>query len=145
MVSTNPVWYGLWTESVPERRRLELMHDLLQPLDDVSSNGSLAKFLQAVEICLTNRLELHVELVPPGVSDGITWTIEAHCSNCKAVRKQDGKVCDVCRTTSGVLAQRKGRVLGLRPYLNLQTIVGGQRSKELVTAFLTQRESSVTD
>lgn len=143
---TTPAWYGLWSQLVLSVGQLELLQVILQNVStrmqsinkesrDAVSSHDLDCLLSAVNLSLKHGLSLQVDLVPPGFSDGQHWKIQAHCGVCKSTSGASGSPCPVC----GVQGQRQNeiklKVLGIRPYLNLQSILGESATRDLIEQY----------
>ncbi|MEM7454897.1 MAG: hypothetical protein AAF456_11160 [Planctomycetota bacterium] len=145
-VETSPRWYGLWTEKIIRAESLRPLELLFEKVAGrFGENANQSRFRIALQNCRKHGLELHVELVPNGFSNGSSWRIASHCAFCKAVRAAGRSHCRVCRTTNGVVQTRKAGVLGMRPYLNLDTIVGSKKARELFESYASRRKNGESD
>ena len=96
---------------------------------------SLAWKRLAAAIDRANRegLPFHCQLMPAGHSDGVNWVIESQCLKCGSVRS--ASPCPVCADQAKPTNARTMKVLGLRPYLKLSTIVGEAGVVQLLERF----------
>ena len=102
-----------------------------------ADNQALEQLVNALKLCEKHNLNMHVELLPAGNSDGNRWEMFAHCDNCKCVRTDasTGR-CPGCNTTQQPCSARFQKVLGFRPYLRLKHVLGESNTVELVTSYL---------
>ncbi len=146
MVETKPRWYGLWNNKTLADKQLEIVHqlfnqvrqrlasDLATPEDD-ERLSELGNFCSVTKACIKNNLMIDVELVPPGFSDGIHWTIDPFCGVCGAARPHQEHCCSVCGVAGGVQPAVRRRVLGRRPYVPLSIVVGRERIPGLLERY----------
>lgn len=158
--ATNPNWYRLWTQPVPSSVQLQLIEAIFKhvvacqsgrpeesglhqaPTNQSTSKPNLSeleRFSMAVTACRKNELPLHLELVPAGHSDGQHWTIAPHCRICKASVAKGSDRCRVCRVKGQRQNAIKLKVLGLRPYLHLHSVLGKSATQELLQRFESRR------
>lgn len=148
---TRPAWYGFWSSVILTQEQLAVVEPLfahvLASKDAESISDSkdskwrteLIRFVDAVSSCRRNRLALHVEFMPAGFSDGVSWKIPQHCGYCKfeLVSGSKGR-CAACRQQGRRQPEKKFKVLGLRPYMHLQSILGPRQTKEFLLRYETQ-------
>ena len=147
---TTPWWYGIWQAGKLNREQaIGLSIVVGATLEDLKSNGAaagtklnecvanLVQFHDALNCCVDHRLTLHVELMPPGHSDGRTWTIFSHCPNCKIemTEKPEQQRCSACGKFGNPHGQRKSKVLGLRPYVQLVGVMGKEKTAQFMSRF----------
>jgi hypothetical protein len=118
--ATTPRWYGLWAVSPIPHASLGLLKTLLsemldedrEELESQNQRGQdqIDEFratLSAIDIAITERLNLHVRLLPLGHTDFGIYTVFPHCPFCKALAKVarwqreypiNHHVCHVCGT-----------------------------------------------
>jgi hypothetical protein len=144
--TTHPRWYGIWLNSTLNCQQVEFLHDLFHQAvsrchgigADPEEFGDLIQFRDALMRCIENRLTLHIDLVPSGYSDGQTWTLVAHCPDCKLEMSESGQQhCSSCGRIGSPHGKRKSKVLGLRPYVNLVGVMG----KTMTAKFMARFES----
>ncbi len=149
-LATSPVWYGLWSRSpIPPNsgsslaQLFSILLSIIETMPALSSRD-LIGFLDALNQCQENQLELHVELVPSGYSDGTTWTLNSHCRLCKheSAAPPNNSVCPCCGQSGTWQHGLKSKVLGLRPYMNLQSIYGAAETNRILSA-ADQKKSDV--
>ncbi|HMP78603.1 MAG TPA: hypothetical protein PKD54_04070 [Pirellulaceae bacterium] len=140
-VETNPHWYGLWLRSPIDPQVLpfvgQIMDTALASIAqlDASARNDLSRFCTAVALAMEHHIPLSVISVPPGFSDGVTWTISAHCQHCHAPRGTGAPICAVCKVSAPVEPARKRKVLGLRPYLGLESLIGPSAARQALSRF----------
>jgi hypothetical protein len=150
--ATSPRWFGIWKNGRFERSQLCVLEKVLDFIvsrclsqGGVSSEvNEVVQLKRAVERCLKFDLGLSVELVPPGHSDGINWTISSHCPECKKSMSEELDQCLVCGRLGRAHGIRKSRVLGSRPYVNLEGVLGEKKTVELLTRYEIAKASSAT-
>ena len=144
---TTPRWYGLWQNHRLNPEQVEFLLRVFETLvarlsksNPEIDDGRLdwIRFLNALRTCSEYSLELHVELIPPGFSDGTTWTQFAHCPACKC-EMGNVPICPACERRGNPHGERKGKVLGLRPYVKLCGVLGESGTRELLERFKTQQ------
>lgn len=134
-------WYGLWRHRIPTRGQLRVLQSALDlACRHANDAASIQHLSNAVSRCLRFRLDLHVELVPPGFSDGSTWLVCAHCPECKSTVQTDN-ICQGCRREGTQTAARKFGVLGNRPYLQLDQILGETAAAQFVERYVASRQT----
>ena len=131
-VHTNPLWYGFWVEGVLQGSRLEFLANLFQGLDRDVMCEDTRRFVRVLGSCAKKKQTLNLELVPPGNSDGLRWTIMPHCDRCKAVFDSTIRVCPVCNKSGKGHPLIRRKVRGMRPWVDLATVLGAEN----VNAFL---------
>lgn len=146
--STQPVWYGLWIDQVFSEEQLKVLAELLSSIDrkelvsriqgEPNWIRSWTHFVNAVNQSCKNNLELHVELFPEGESDGSTWKLERHCENCKSTLLSNDS-CQTCGCKANSKNMKKRKVLGLRPYMKMEFVLGAQDAQERLTAYLEEK------
>jgi hypothetical protein len=148
--NSKPLWIAMWQAQPRSERQWRLVETILsRALDhlghrrvsaqqEMTGNegstmaGDLEHLLEAVRRCLKHALPLHIELVPAGYSDGMTWTIYPHCGNCKATWLDRAKECQSCKGDGRYQNALKLKVLGIRPYLIISEILGLNETKRLL-------------
>lgn len=149
----SPRWFGIWRAGRFERQQLRVLAEVLDfiinrslKFDAVPSEISEVLQLKcAVDRCIKFNLELSVELVPPGHSDGMTWITNSHCPECRMSMLKDVDRCQVCGRVGRPQGVRKSRVLGSRPYVTLEGVLGEKRTVELLTRYEIARKASQAD
>lgn len=135
--STRPAasWYQCWsgpslgpTAIASARQRLIDVEDLFR-----EQSKELAELLAALELAEQRGLELWIEPVPAGSSDGQAWTLPAHCRCCGAEWPTQalGGSCPACARGGSYQAPRRLKVLGLRPFLQLSQVLGDSVARQL--------------
>lgn len=143
---TSPRWYGLWGTSVIHKEKVAFLFRLFElvvarclELNETqkSSLSDVIRFRDALLHCVTNDLTMHLELMPPGVSDGQTWSISAHCPECKFEMKdhQPNRHCQACGRKGNPHGVRKSKVLGLRPYVQLEGVLGRAKTADFLKRY----------
>jgi len=140
-----PAWFGFWqnaTFTVPQLLMLEKVFSTALRRHESSGDpdfvDDLLRFIDALTLCHRNSLKLNVELVPRGYSDGVTWTIFAHCPrcyHCVSSPDQTWKRCEACGHESPPSGERKSKVLGLRPFVDLNRVLGEGETVSLLKRF----------
>lgn len=125
---TSPAWFGVWSQ----KKFLAPQLKFLAGVCDQVKSDSIAwrRLAVAVRVSLEHGLDLRVDLTPSGFSDGTWWKIHSSCATCGVSAPKTP--CEVCGSSAAILRERKTKVLGLRPYLNLVSIVGEEATKRLI-------------
>jgi len=128
---TEPAWYGVWSQKQFSRQQLEVLDRVFAKVD--SASIAWKRLARAVQVSLKHDLDLRVDLTPAGFSDGVWWKIESSCASCGVSNPE--LPCKVCGSKAAPNRERKTRVLGLRPYLNLVSILGEESTAVIVERF----------
>ena len=128
---TNPGWYGVWSQKQFSGPQLEMLVRVLAKVD--SPSIAWKRLATAVQVSLEHDLDFRVDLTPAGFSDGVWWKIESSCATCGVSKAQ--QPCKVCGSKAAPNRERKTRVLGMRPYLNLVSILGEESTNSIVERF----------
>lgn len=128
---TAPAWYGIWSQRVFTGANLEKLFEISDKIQ--SESLPWQRLAAAVNVAMKEKLTLHVDITPPGFSDGIAWKTEGQCAACLAAFTQSP--CVICGSNAAPLKPRKMKVLGLRPYLKLVSIYGDEETSRLVNAY----------
>ena len=134
---TSPRWYGVWSLKKFNASQLVFLDHVCKKVRCRSI--AWRRLAQAIEIAVKFNLAFHVEMTPPGNSDGSSWTTEGCCATCGVAAST--VPCQVCGSNAVPLRSRKMKVLGLRPYLKLASIVGQAETARLVEKFRSNREA----
>ncbi len=132
---TRPRWYGIWKSKRFAQQKLDFLLKAFNQLADQfeARPADLEHFLAALKRCAKHELTLHVELVPPGFSDGQTWQISGCCPDCGFAMPAVGQQkCLACKRYGHPHEIRKSKVLGLRPYVFLKGVIGETKTVELL-------------
>ncbi len=127
--ATTPRWFGVWGNGKLDGRDLKLLESCCAKVH--SNQTGWLRFVAAIRACAEGSLTLVTDLVPRGCSDGTWWTLEPACAKCSVTRDRSVAVCPCCGTTAKPLHERKLKVLGLRPYLDLRHVVGDEGLQRL--------------
>ena len=105
-----------------------------------SSDLELAELQFALQQASCHRLKVWIESVPIGWSDGQTWRVPAHCQACGAEWSRAEKgVCSECAAVSSFQGERRMKVLGLRPFIQLSKVLGPEPARRLFGEYLAGR------
>lgn len=137
---TRPHWYSLWLGEELAGDRIFATARLFRKIQCLPGFEDLRKeagdFANVLENAGSKNLVVDVELIPPGFSDGLVWTISACCERCRAPIRKGASLaryqCGICGKRGGVCPEKRRKVLGLRPWVPLETVVGAAN----VDAFL---------
>jgi hypothetical protein len=143
--ASSPAWFSFWqqpTLTIPQLLLLEKVFSTAlrrhESAGDPAFVDDLLRFIDALTLCHRHSLNLNVELVPRGFSDGTTWTIFAHCPRCHHCVSASGETwttCDSCGLESPPSGERKSKVLGQRPYVNLNRVLGTEKTISLLQRY----------
>jgi hypothetical protein len=123
-LETNPVWYGLWAAGSLQDRRLRLVSEWFRQAGrSAKLPPSAIRFSTVLQVCLDRQMTLDVELIPPGHSDGLDWTIGPHCPACKAPFGDGQTGCRVCGKSGQGHPRIRRKVRGLRPWVDLRRVL----------------------
>ena len=140
-------FYLLWRSSWVAPAMLDCMNEIFaKAVDLVPGHEELARFAQAIARASAANLRLYVELVPRGESDGVHWRRIAACTLCGfdgEVSVDDSHtVCAGCGTDAARGNIRKSKVLGRRPFLNLEKVLSPQGAAEFAERYRQSRGRS---
>ena len=154
-LATVPNWYGIWQKQIIKGNHaailLRIFNEMVRQVGNQSSesqantNLHLLRFRDALQKSVQHELDLYVELLPPGNSDGQTWTLFSHCPNCKQQADDFDsanpleQTCTSCGRVGHPHGRRKSKVLGVRPYMHLCRIVGNAKTLELLKRYENQK------
>jgi hypothetical protein len=146
--AANQAWYSLWQNEIPNRTQLTLMSEIFEAVLGVAKKetandaadhfiNGIFQFKEAIKRCLNHNTELHLQLITAGHSDGLKWTTSSYCPGCRAPMEfgEQETVCKICNRRGNPTGGKKSKVLGLRPYIQLDGIVGAEKTKELVRQY----------
>ena len=128
---TSPSWYGVWSCQTFTAQRLSFLCQVCEKIQ--SPSMAWRRLTRAVRVAAEHNLEFRCELSPPGNSDGRSWSTEGCCASCGFA--DPAMPCRGCGSKAAPLRARKMKVLGLRPYLKLVSIVGEAETTRLVKKF----------
>ena len=133
------LWQDRWIaeDSIEELAETFEAVALLRP-----DHESLNHFAQAARACANEKMRLFVELMPGGFSDGVHWRLNRACERCRfqsETVREKGTPCPICDSRHADDSGRKAKVLGLRPYLLLERVIGKIPTQEFVTRYLKHR------
>jgi len=123
--TTSPAWFGVWSQKQFSEPQLTFLERVCQRVD--SKSIAWLRLVRAIHVSLKHGLDLRIDLTPVGFSDGFGWTIESCCATCGVSNAT--MPCEVCGSKAAPIRERQTKVLGLRPYLNLVSIVGAREPK----------------
>ena len=129
-------WYQVWQTSVWQSDELQRLQKILEQIPATIENVALAELSAAVTACVAHKFSLVTELVPGGNSDGLHWTINSHCPDCKFEMSETQKDCPACKRNGVPNRMVKRKVLGLRPYVKLSRLMGDDATSELLARYL---------
>ena len=116
----------------------ELKTIFLSVAEKRADNQPLAQFADACRRCAEHGMGLYAELIPGGFSDGIHWKLNRACEVCRYESDQPrekGSPCPVCKNRHADDFGRKAKVLGLRPYLLLERILGEVQTEQIADRY----------
>lgn len=129
-----PAWYALWIGAAWNPAQTVWLKDFLVRAGDGIPGRQMAHLSRAVAASCASGLQLCFERVPSGTSDGSTWSIGPHCGGCGWERA--GRLpCMCCGESRAALPERRRRVMGLRPWLRLVSLVGQQKAVESLARY----------
>ncbi len=142
LLNTRPHWYGLWASGPLRHRLLDFAIDLFARMQAVESEirDAARRFHQVLVSARTAGLIVDVELVPGGFSDGVVWTIGRHCDRCRAPFANSRPGCPVCGKSGGGHPEIRRRVLGHRPWVPLETVLGKEQTPAFVERYRLDRD-----
>ncbi|MEM9410106.1 MAG: hypothetical protein AAGA30_03265 [Planctomycetota bacterium] len=125
-------WFQIWQRRSWYGQYANRLYEFLKSISMGSKTPTaMLDLIRAAEQCSQHQMTLETELIPAGFSDGLTWRIESHCSNCRCEAGM-GKSCPECGSRQ-IHPETKKKVLGLRPYMLLKSILGPKHADELAT------------
>ena len=135
---TSPLWYGIWLTQRFEAQQLKCLLELFSELAQrfKTCPSDLKHLVAALRRCVEYGLVLHADLVPPGFSDGRVWQLSRYCPDCKCEMREAGQQkCPACGRFGHPHEIRKSKVLGLRPYVFLNGVIGEPKTVELLKKY----------
>jgi hypothetical protein len=128
---TDPLWYGVWSCGDFSAEQLKYLVRICEKVE--SKAIAWQRVARAVKLANDHDVRFVCALTPPGNSNGTHWRIESHCLACGFARTKSP--CRACGELSPPQAARKTKVLGLRPYLNLVSIIGKEATVSIVERY----------
>ncbi len=122
-LQTKPRWFGMWSDVRWSLAQREWAAGFFRRKKELLPQGPLGQFAVAVQQAHTGDWQIELQLLPPGFSDGQTWTLQSHCGRCGQTRK-DGRNCPTCGEHRAPMPALRKKVLGLRPWLRLADVMG---------------------
>lgn len=138
---TQPVWYGLWSESPLRAEQLALLEPLVGRWRTRGDawNAVFDRFWRALVAARDSGLPLHVDYGPAGQLSGRHWTVVPHCGRCKVGRPLNSSVCSCCGLAERELPARRRLRRGERPYRQLAEFLPPLAREELLRRYLGTR------
>ncbi len=126
-------WYLIWNpdnwaDHSAARRSLDVLESITR---STTPADSIEQFVSWSRAAIANQLLVDVQFYPSGYSDGLHWTIDAHCPECKASQQTDQDHCDVCGRRGAAVRAQKRKVLGRRPFLSLESLIGIRAAEKI--------------
>lgn len=135
LLHTTPMWYGLWAQGQISGQLLELVLGIFErAMESAKTPETFNDFVDVLRTCLNHDLTLDCELVPAGHSDGLRWTLSPYCEQCKAPARPQQNHCAVCLKTGRGHPEVHRKVLGLRPWIDLNVVLGPEKALALLKA-----------
>lgn len=138
-------WSSIWRGPSLEGLSLTAAHQTLALLADQFSHATAEyqELTAALQHASVNKLKVWIESVPAGWSDGQLWRLPAHCSGCGATwTGSAGGRCVECGAESSFQAERRLKVLGLRPFVQLTEVLGEPAARQLFLEYHSSRVST---
>lgn len=147
------VWATIWSVNKYSNQQLELLQKIVSTVHRQITNRvrvnhhdqseiknqaipvirDLADLNRGIDAAISYRIPFCAELIPSGFVEGQRWTIPRHCRRCKTPW-DDHSGCLSCRQLGQLQEVVRLKVIGIRPYLQLESILGSARVEELLTA-----------
>ncbi len=138
-------FYHLWPPKWFEEQSVAELASIFNSVaSERPQHRRLKQFSDACRRCADHNMRLFVEYIPGGFSDGIHWKLNRACENCRyesQTPREKGMPCPVCKNRHPDDLGRKAKVLGLRPYLLLERVLGRAQTEEFVARYKEHRES----
>lgn len=130
---TDPAWYGIWTADKLEGKPLDCLGRIFDALvQGENVPYEWRRLREAIVQCRVGKYPLSLEFFPAGRVAGSEWTIGPYCPECRAPVKQTIGRCEHCGRHGQGHPARRRKVLGQRPFLRLDELVGADRARKLV-------------
>lgn len=130
------LWVNRWVDSETLKTASTILN---QAASQRPQHEALKQFADACGRCVTHSMPMFVEWVPAGFSDGVHWRLNRACERCRYHTDQPrekGTPCAVCGNRHADDSGRKAKVLGLRPYLLLERVIGKQPNEMFAQRYL---------
>jgi len=136
-------FYRLWTQKwIEETAITQLASIFTMVAPQRADHAPLQQFADACQRCADHRMRLFVELIPGGFSDGTHWKLNRACEKCRfesQTPREKGVHCPACKSRNPDDFGRKAKVLGLRPYLLLERVLGKTKTQEFAARYKDHR------
>ncbi len=130
---THPAWYGLWAGTKLESGTLDFVGRLFDQMINVGNfPADWRRFQAATVVCRSEALPLSVQFVPAGRATGVEWTVGPYCPDCRGPMEVGVRLCEICRRHGHSHPAVRRKVLGHRPFLQLDSLVGPERARQLL-------------
>lgn len=136
-------FYHLWPQKWFEKETIIKLTSIFNAVaSERPQHKRLKQFADACQRSADHNMRLFVEYIPSGFSDGIHWKLKRACENCRFESqspREKGTPCPVCKNRHPDDLGRKAKVLGLRPYLLLERVLGKEQTQEFVARYKEHR------
>lgn len=139
-------WQLTWKGPSLDSDRLKIARQVLDLSVERFPHATLeqAELRAALEHAECHAMKVWIEAVPTGWSDGHHWHLPAHCQSCGAIWCAPGAgICSSCQSASSYQAERRLKVLGLRPFLQLSSVLGTEAAGTLFADYQSARMSQL--
>ena len=128
VLPTDPAWFGVWALPFLQGDSLAFVSRLIRLASQLCPEMvALQQFSNVLSECQRLDLTIDIESIPEGFSDGLIWELKRHCHRCKATYEPEARHCHVCGKSGKGHPEIKKRVLGLRPYVDLDVLMTGEK------------------
>lgn len=135
-------WFLAWQGPAIVSNRVQIARRVLEVSNERFPHALRegAELLAALDHAGRHSLKVWIESVPIGWSDGQTWHLPAHCQNCGAEWNGPGRGdCASCGSSACYQAERRLKVLGLRPFIQLSQVLGSEPARQLFADYQATR------
>jgi hypothetical protein len=137
---TTPLRYGVWADPIGAAQ-LDWLAKLLAGLASAAAHlpderrREIDQLALAIERAQTTGLTLAARLFPPGTADALAWTVDAHCSRCRASLAERAARCHVCGLNSRPVPPRRRKPRGRRPFVPLARFLGDAGAAQFLARY----------
>jgi hypothetical protein len=132
-LDTRPRWYGVWSHSPLTMAQQQAHLSIFSEFEILHADSQYRHWCDTLRYAMAAGLPVHVLLVPPGMVQGRTWTVNASCGRCGAGRDALARSCSSCGTPGFFIPPRRRLAMGRRPYRDLRAEYSVAQLRELLS------------
>ncbi len=135
------IWYWLWRSGTLQGEPLDWAVGLFDAvIQRTQVPDIVVRFAEVLHLAADRKLAIKGQCIPSGYSDGQVWELAQCCPNCgyQPESPESFTRCPVCRMQGELPPGQRSKVLGTRPYVDLERVLGRSAAQELATKYRRQ-------